>query len=63
LVAASWPSCFNAEDHETPVRLAVATDEQTGNAALAARSLIVLGRAIPADRRWSVRVLVSMRRR
>jgi endonuclease/exonuclease/phosphatase family metal-dependent hydrolase len=45
---------FNAEDHETPVRLAVAAEEQTGNAALAARSLIVLDRAIPADRRWSV---------
>jgi endonuclease/exonuclease/phosphatase family metal-dependent hydrolase len=45
---------FNAEDHETPVRLAVAAEEQTGNPALAARSLVVLDRAIPADRRWSV---------
>ena len=45
---------FNAEDHETPVRLAVGAEEQTGNAALAARSLVVLDRAIPADRRWSV---------
>lgn len=45
---------FNAEDHETPVRLAVAAEEQTGDAALAARSLVVLDRAIPADRRWSV---------
>jgi endonuclease/exonuclease/phosphatase family metal-dependent hydrolase len=45
---------FNAEDHETPVRLAVAAVEQTGNPALASRSLIVLDRAIPADRRWSV---------
>jgi endonuclease/exonuclease/phosphatase family metal-dependent hydrolase len=45
---------FNAEDHETPVRLAVAAGEQTGNPALASHSLIVLDRAIPADRRWSV---------
>jgi endonuclease/exonuclease/phosphatase family metal-dependent hydrolase len=45
---------FNAEDHETPVRLAVAAGEQTGNPALASQSLIVLDRAIPADRRWSV---------
>jgi len=45
---------FNAEDHETPIRLAVAAEEQTGNPALAARSLMVLDRAIPADRRWSV---------
>ena len=44
---------FNAEDHETPVRLAVAAEEQTGNAALAARSLIVLDAAVPPDRRWS----------
>jgi endonuclease/exonuclease/phosphatase family metal-dependent hydrolase len=45
---------FNAEDHETPIRLAVASEEQTGNAALAPRSLIVLDAAIPPDRRWSV---------
>jgi endonuclease/exonuclease/phosphatase family metal-dependent hydrolase len=45
---------FNAEDHETPVRLAVAAGEHTGNPALASRSLIVLDRAIPTDRRWSV---------
>jgi endonuclease/exonuclease/phosphatase family metal-dependent hydrolase len=45
---------FNAEDHETPVRLAVAGDEHTGNPSLAARSLLVLDRAIPTDRRWSV---------
>jgi endonuclease/exonuclease/phosphatase family metal-dependent hydrolase len=45
---------FNAEDRETPVRLAVAAGEETGNAALASRSLVVLDRAIPADRRWSV---------
>jgi endonuclease/exonuclease/phosphatase family metal-dependent hydrolase len=45
---------FNAEDHETPVRLAVAAEEQTGNPALASCALVVLDRAIPADRRWSV---------
>jgi endonuclease/exonuclease/phosphatase family metal-dependent hydrolase len=45
---------FNAEDHETPVRLAVAAGEQTGNVALASHALIVLDRAVPADRRWSV---------
>jgi endonuclease/exonuclease/phosphatase family metal-dependent hydrolase len=45
---------FNAEDHETPVRLAVGAEEQTGNPALALHSLVVLDRAIPADRRWSV---------
>jgi predicted extracellular nuclease len=45
---------FNAEDHETPLRLVVAAGEETGNAALAWRSLLVLDRAIPGDRRWSV---------
>jgi endonuclease/exonuclease/phosphatase family metal-dependent hydrolase len=45
---------FNAEDHETPVRLAVAAEEHTGNPALAARALVVLDRAIPDGRRWSV---------
>lgn len=45
---------FNAEDHETPLRLVVAASEETGNTALAWRSLIVLDRAIPGDRRWSV---------
>jgi endonuclease/exonuclease/phosphatase family metal-dependent hydrolase len=45
---------FNAEDHETPLRLVVAAGEETGNAALASRSLIGLDRAIPDDRRWSV---------
>lgn len=45
---------FNAEDHETPLRLVVAAEEETGNSALASRSLVVLDRALPADRRWSV---------
>jgi endonuclease/exonuclease/phosphatase family metal-dependent hydrolase len=46
---------FNAEDHETPLRLLAAAPEETGNAGLAARSLLVLDRAIPVERRWSVR--------
>jgi endonuclease/exonuclease/phosphatase family metal-dependent hydrolase len=45
---------FNAEDHETPLRLAIAEEDQTGNPGLAWQSLIVLDRDIPADRRWSV---------
>jgi endonuclease/exonuclease/phosphatase family metal-dependent hydrolase len=45
---------FNAEDHETPLRLAVAATEHTGNAALAAQALIVLDRAIAPERHWSV---------
>ena len=45
---------FNAEDHETPVKIVVGAEEDTGNGALAQRSLVVLDRALAADRRWSV---------
>jgi endonuclease/exonuclease/phosphatase family metal-dependent hydrolase len=45
---------YNAEDHETPLRLVIAAEEDTGNGDLAARSMVVLDRAIAADRRWSV---------
>lgn len=45
---------FNAEDHETAVRLAVGASEDTGNSELAGQSLVVLDRALPSDRRWSV---------
>jgi endonuclease/exonuclease/phosphatase family metal-dependent hydrolase len=45
---------FNAEDHETPLRLVVAGEADTGNSRLAPESLIVLDRALPAERRWSV---------
>jgi endonuclease/exonuclease/phosphatase family metal-dependent hydrolase len=45
---------FNAEDHETPLRLALAAEDHTGNAALASQSLVVLDRDIPAGQRWSV---------
>lgn len=45
---------FNAEDHETPLRIAVAAEEDTGNGQLSTQSLVVLDRAISLDRRWSV---------
>jgi len=45
---------FNAEDHEVPLNLIVAAEENTGNPLLARRSLVVLDRAVPEDRRWSV---------
>ncbi len=45
---------FNAEDHETPLRIAVAAEEDTGNGRLSTQSLVVLDRAIGVDRRWSV---------
>lgn len=45
---------FNAEDHETPLRLAIGAEEDTGNGALAPQALALLDRAIPADRRWTV---------
>lgn len=45
---------LNAEDYESPLRILVGAEQDTGNGALAAASLIVLDRAIPADRRFSV---------
>jgi endonuclease/exonuclease/phosphatase family metal-dependent hydrolase len=45
---------FNAEDHEVPLTLIVGAEENTGNPLLAARSLVVLDRTVPTDRRWSV---------
>lgn len=45
---------FNAEDHETPLKIVVGAEEDTGNGLLSAQSLVVLDRAIAADRRWSV---------
>ena len=45
---------FNAEDHETPLRLVVAGEADTGNSRLAPQSLLVLDRALPEERRWSV---------
>lgn len=45
---------FNAEDWGATLRLVVAAEEDLGAAELAPNSLIVLDRAVPADRRWSV---------
>ncbi len=45
---------FNAEDHETPLRIAIGAEEDMGNGLLSPGSLVSLDRAIPADRRWSV---------
>jgi len=45
---------FNAEDYEIPLNLLVGAEENTGNPRLANRSLIVLDRALAADRRWSL---------
>lgn len=45
---------FNAEDHETPLKILAAVEEDTGNGLLAARSLVTLDRAIAEDRRFSL---------
>lgn len=45
---------FNAEDHDTPLKIIVGAEEDTGNGALSAQSLVVCDRALSADRRWSV---------
>ncbi len=45
---------FNAEDHEVPLRIIVGAEENTGNPALSGRSLVLVDRALPEDRRWSV---------
>jgi endonuclease/exonuclease/phosphatase family metal-dependent hydrolase len=45
---------FNAEDGEVPIRIIVGAEENTGNAALSGRSMVILDRAIARDRRWSV---------
>lgn len=45
---------YNAEDHGPTLQLAVAAEEDVGSNELAAHSLVVLDRAISADRRWSV---------
>lgn len=45
---------FNAECNEPPIRLLAAVPEDTGNADLSARSLVVLDRAIDASRRFSI---------
>ncbi len=45
---------FNAESNETTVRLLAGAPEDTGNADLAERALVVLDRAVPLSRRFSV---------
>lgn len=45
---------FNAEANETPMRLLAGVAEDTGNADLARRALVVLDRGIEVSRRFSV---------
>ncbi len=45
---------FNAEDFETPHRILIGAEQDTGNGSLAAQSLIGLDRGIPKDRRFSI---------
>jgi predicted extracellular nuclease len=45
---------FNAEDHEVPLKIVVGAEEDTGNGALSSRSLVLLDRTLPDERRWSV---------
>ncbi len=45
---------FNAEDHETPLKIVIGAEEDTGNGGLANRSMAVLDRTLPKDRRFSV---------
>lgn len=45
---------LNAEEPEVPLRILMASDEDTGNGALAERSLIALERGLPRDRAFSV---------
>ena len=45
---------FNAEDHETPLKIVIGAEEDTGNGLLAHRSMVVLDRSLAKDRRFSV---------
>jgi endonuclease/exonuclease/phosphatase family metal-dependent hydrolase len=45
---------FNAEDHETPLKILIGAEEDTGNGRLSERTLVVLDRSIAEDRRFSV---------
>jgi endonuclease/exonuclease/phosphatase family metal-dependent hydrolase len=45
---------FNAEDHETPIKILQAAEDDTGNGHLATRSLVIADRALSQDRRFSV---------
>ncbi len=45
---------FNAEEHETPLRILIGAPEDTGNPALADRGLVLLDRSVERGRRYSV---------
>ena len=45
---------FNAEDHDTALRLACAAEDDTGSGHLARRVLTPVERKVPADRRFTV---------
>lgn len=45
---------FNAEDHDTALRITCAGEDDTGSGRLAARVLTPVERSLPADRRFSV---------
>ena len=45
---------FNAEDRETPLKIVIGAEEDTGNGSLAKRALLVLDRSLAVDRRFSV---------
>ncbi len=45
---------FNAEDHDTALRLACAAEDDTGSGHLASRVLTPVERSLPADRRFTV---------
>jgi endonuclease/exonuclease/phosphatase family metal-dependent hydrolase len=46
---------FNADGREVPVRMIIGDDDDTGNPALAARSMTAIERNLPDERRFSVR--------
>ena len=45
---------LNARDGEVPLKILIAAEDDTGNAALGMRSLVALERSIAADRRFSI---------
>jgi endonuclease/exonuclease/phosphatase family metal-dependent hydrolase len=45
---------LNAEDHESPLRITLASEEDTGSGKLAQRGLVPLERSISQDRRFTV---------
>lgn len=45
---------FNADDHDTALRLACAGEDDTGTGALATRVLTPVARSLPVDRRFTV---------